>query len=374
MWKDSGVTLPRSTAGVELVAEPNALADLGATLLLILPFVLLVWAGIYLWTGFAGARLFARTGGEPWKAWVPIVSDAEIFARGGKPAYSLVYCFIPVVAIYGLVVRIAAVHRINRRFGLGAGATALGIVLPPIWMSVLAWGPEPLPEAVAIDADDEDADDPATMFAPRDASGYAIPVAAIEIQPIQSAAAVEAVPQPAVSESPEPPAQLAPVIAPAPGIRPTPPPATPAPAVPVAAEAAVAPVAPVAPAAPAVPAAQAAPSRARYARWRIETSDGQAFELTAPSIVLGRGPVASVPEEQRIAIADATRTLSKTHARLEYRDGVWQLTDLDSTNGVHTVDASGTRLSLAPGETRPAGERFMLGDVEIALGYDLVDA
>ncbi|MFF2271997.1 DUF5684 domain-containing protein [Agromyces sp. NPDC058136] len=370
------MTLPRSTAGVELVAEPNALAGLGATLLLILPFVLLVWAGIYLWTGFAGARLFARTGGEPWKAWVPFVSEAEVFARGGKPAYSLVYCFIPVVAIYGLVVRIAAVHRINRRFGLGAGATALGIVLPPIWMSVLAWGPEPLPEAVANDADDEDADDPATMFAPRDASGYAIPVAAIEIQPIQTAAAVEAV-QPAV---PAPPAQLAPVIAPAPGILPTPPSAPPSPAGAVAAEAPAAPAAPVAPPAPAAPAAPvapvvpAAPSRARYARWRIETSDGQAFELTAPSIVLGRGPVASVPEEQRIAIADATRTLSKTHARLEYRDGVWQLTDLDSTNGVHTVDSSGTRLSLAPGETRPAGERFMLGDVEIALGYDLVDA
>ncbi|MGX5694894.1 DUF5684 domain-containing protein [Agromyces soli] len=363
-----------STLGAIAPAEaaPSALGGLGSALLIALPLVLLVWAALYVWTGLAGSRLFARTGGEPWKAWVPFVNEAEIFARGDKPAYSLVYCFIPVVAIYGLVVRVMAVHRINERFGRGAGSTVLGIVLPPVWMSVLAWGRGPVQESPArSNAVVEDAIDAAVAFAPRDASGYAIPVATpIEVQPLEPAA-------PQVRPAPVAAGQVA-----AAGLSAAPVEAPPAPAAPSVAAAPVAPVAAAAPVEPApaagaasAAAAAAAPVAAQpasRAQWRVELADGTAFDLNAPRIVLGRNPEPATPDEQRIALPDQTRTLSKTHARLVYADGAWRLSDLASTNGTAVVDASGAAFELQPGEPTVVAERFRLGEVELRLAYDLV--
>ncbi|MRG58883.1 FHA domain-containing protein [Agromyces sp. CFH 90414] len=326
---------------------------LGPALFAMVAAAFVVWLALYLWTGFALSRLFARTGGEPWKAWVPVLNEAEVFARGGKPAYSLVYCLIPVVAIYGLVVRIAAVHRINERFGRGAGSTALGIVLPPVWMSVLAWGPEPAPEPVGGRVPEalDEAIDPATAFAPRDASGYAIPVATpIEVQPLEPQGVVPAVPG---------------SVLPAPGMG-----SEPVAAAPVAVPAA-APVRPAAVARPVAASPAPAPPAAR-ANWRVELADGTAFDLAAPRIVLGRNPEPATPDEQRIALPDHTRTLSKTHARLAYTDGAWRLVDLASTNGSRVVDASGSVLELQPGEPAVVGERFRLGEVELRLAYELV--
>jgi hypothetical protein len=334
-------------------------AVVGASLVVTVPLLLVIWATLYLWTGFALSRLFARTGGEPWKAWVPLLNEAEVFARGGKPAYSLVYCFIPVVAIYGLVVRIAAVHRINRRFGRGAGATALGIVLPPVWMSVLAWGPEPVPDAAdgrgAAGAVEEEVD-AAIAFAPRDASGYAIPVA--------PAAAPVAPPTAASIAAPATPiaAPAAPVVAPI-EVRPIEPV--------VVAPAARPPVAQPSVAQPSAARPATARSASR-ANWRVELADGTAFDLQAPSIVLGRNPEPATPDEQRIALPDGTRTLSKTHARLAYTDGAWRLVDLASTNGTRVIDASGAGYDLRPGEPAVVAERFMLGEVELRLAYELV--
>jgi hypothetical protein len=376
VWKNSGVRVLSSTLGAIAPAEaaPSAFGGLGSALLIALPLVLLVWAALYVWTGLAGARLFARTGGEPWKAWVPFVNEAEIFARGDKPAYSLVYCFIPIVAIYGLVVRVMAVHRINERFGRGAALTVLGIVLPPVWMSVLAWGRGPVQESSArSNAVVEDAIDAAVAFAPRDASGYAIPVAApIEVQPLEPAAAQVQL-APVAAGAPTAPGVAAAPVAPAAPVAAPPVQAAPAAALaPTAAAAAsAAPVAATAAPVTATAAAVAAQPTAR-AQWRIELADGTAFDLNAPRIVLGRNPEPATPDEQRIALPDQTRTLSKTHARLVYADGAWRLSDLASTNGTAVVDASGAAFELQPGEPTVVAERFRLGEVELRLAYDLV--
>jgi hypothetical protein len=361
VWKNSGVRVLSSFPGVVAEAAPSEFSWAGSALLIVLPVLLLVWAGLYLWTGLAGARLFARTGGEPWKAWVPFVNEAEIFARGGKPAYSLIYCFIPIVAIYGLVVRVMAVHRINERFGRGAASTVLGIVLPPVWMSVLAWGRGPLAESSArSNAVVEDVIDAAVAFAPRDASGYAIPVATpIEVQPLEVPAAQQVRPAPVAAAAPIVAAAPA-AVAPAAALAPAPP--APAPAA----------VAPAASAPAAGPAAPVAVQPAARAQWRVELADGTAFDLNAPRIVLGRNPEPATPDEQRIALPDQTRTLSKTHARLAYADGAWRLSDLASTNGTAVIDASGAAFELQPGEPTVVAERFRLGEVELRLAYDVV--
>lgn len=95
----------------------------------------------------------------------------------------------------------------------------------------------------------------------------------------------------------------------------------------------------------------------------VELDSGQRFTLHAP-LVLGRNP--SAPADAPAEVyrwADLSRTLSKSHARLEW-DGrrVW-VTDLASTNGTF-VRAPGTPQPLLPHQRTPlaAEATLELGD------------
>lgn len=329
-------------------------SDIVAALLPMLATGLLGGAvlGIVLWIWYAAAlsKLFPRLGGEGWKGWAPILNEAEILARGGKPAWGVVFFFIPVVQLYGLYLKIVATHRINRRFRHGGGFTLLAIVLPPLWATLLASGRDPVADT---DAGARGSGAPASAIRTRvtspraalarDASGYAIPLAAAESALIDavpggsatvpaqgvlvgSESAVAAVP--ARGTTPAPPAPASPTPAPAP---PTPAHATPPPA----------------------------PSGER---WALVLDDGSRLPLTAASVVLGRNPVAS-PGAQALLIPDATRTLSKTHARLDRDGSGWTLTDLGSTNGVRVLAHDGSAATPAPGVPTPVQGRILLGDV-----------
>ncbi|MBP5803024.1 FHA domain-containing protein [Microbacterium maritypicum] len=157
----------------------TAPADSGlATVLVILGGLgLLIGIAVYVWYAIALSRLFPRIDGEGWKGWVPVLNEAEILARGGVPAWSVVFYFIPLVQLYGLYLKIVATHRINKRFGRGAGMTVLAILLPPVWATVLAWGAAPYPEGdrlAALQPGPRRSAPPAAAPA-RDASGYTIP-------------------------------------------------------------------------------------------------------------------------------------------------------------------------------------------------------
>ena len=71
----------------------------------------------------------------------------------------------------------------------------------------------------------------------------------------------------------------------------------------------------------------------------------RAIPLTSETVILGRRPARDpeFPDAQLISLDDDTRTISKTHARLELRDERWFITDLDSTNGVLFATAHGHR-------------------------------
>lgn len=90
--------------------------------------------------------------------------------------------------------------------------------------------------------------------------------------------------------------------------------------------------------------------------------DDRRFALSGASVVIGRNPVGE-PGEQRLAVADTTRTLSKTHARLVVDGDEWRLTDLHSTNGVVVAAEDGTETLLDPGESVIGTGRFILGEV-----------
>lgn len=103
-------------------------------------------------------------------------------------------------------------------------------------------------------------------------------------------------------------------------------------------------------------------ARKRGVRRSLVLDDGRKFSLSGASVVIGRNPIGE-PGEQRLAISDTTRTLSKTHARLVVHDDEWRLTDLHATNGVVVVEENGTETLLDPGESVTGNGRFILGEV-----------
>ncbi len=110
-------------------------------------------------------------------------------------------------------------------------------------------------------------------------------------------------------------------------------------------------------------------ARRRRIPWALVPPSGDPVELTSSVVIVGRRPAAdgAFPDAQLIAITDETRTVSKTHARLQLRGDTWFVTDLDSTNGVLFATLMGTEIEAPPGEEIEAGERFFLGDAEVRL-------
>ncbi|WP_243075605.1 DUF5684 domain-containing protein [Microbacterium sp. SS28] len=110
-------------------------------------------------------------------------------------------------------------------------------------------------------------------------------------------------------------------------------------------------------------------ARRKRTAWVLVGPTGTRVPLTSEAVILGRRPVRDpeFPGAQLVSLDDDTRTISKTHARLELRDDRWYITDLDSTNGVLFTTVMGTEVAATPGEATEAGERFLLGDAEVSL-------
>ena len=223
---------------------------------------------------------------------------------------------------------------------------------------------------------------PSSVAAPSPAHQWAGPSASPEAVPGSVAAPSPAPMAPPTTAPVQVAPPVAPVAAPDPVVMPAPAPtgapveapiAAPAPTgtpVSMAAPAVSAPVQqPVPPAGPAVPArhggasampkvpqaptpqasapqqAASRPSFASAPTLAIIVDDGQRIEVNA-QIVLGRAPEQTPADAQAIAIADSTRSLSRTHLRVAPADGeaLW-IED--------TFSANGTRLQAPDGSTQP---------------------
>lgn len=114
-------------------------------------------------------------------------------------------------------------------------------------------------------------------------------------------------------------------------------------------------------AAPATSAPASVPAFAQAAPLAIIVDDGQRIEVNAP-IVLGRAPEQTPSDARAVAIADSTRSLSRTHLRVAPADG-------DAMWVEDTFSANGTRLQAPDGTTQPLprGER-----VKVSLGTVLL--
>ncbi|WP_114856405.1 RDD family protein [Brachybacterium sp. YJGR34] len=95
---------------------------------------------------------------------------------------------------------------------------------------------------------------------------------------------------------------------------------------------------------------------------RLITDDGVERRVERP-VVIGRNPSAAGPEEL-IVLKDSTRSVSKTHLRLDATGDEVVVTDLGSTNGSSILHEDGSREDLEPDAPTvlPAGAQVTLGD------------
>lgn len=101
---------------------------------------LLLFAGVYVWMALALSAVFRKSGVEPFKAWVPILNLVVLLRLAGLSPWLVVLAFFPFVNIAFLVVFAIALYRVSVAFGFGAGMTVVGVLLFPVWASIVGWG------------------------------------------------------------------------------------------------------------------------------------------------------------------------------------------------------------------------------------------
>lgn len=102
--------------------------------------LLLVTAVGYLVTAVPLAALFAKTGVERWKAWVPVLNTYTWLRLGGQNGNWAWAALVPYGALATNVFLYIGMHRTGRAFGKGAGFLVLGVLLPWLWLAVLGFG------------------------------------------------------------------------------------------------------------------------------------------------------------------------------------------------------------------------------------------
>ena len=107
----------------------------------------------------------------------------------------------------------------------------------------------------------------------------------------------------------------------------------------------------------------------RRTLWMLTPPLGAPIAVTTDVLIIGRRPGfdTDFADAQLVPISDETRTMSKTHARLELQGEEWAIVDLDSTNGVILIHEDGSEVDVTPGVPERLTERFLLGDAELRL-------
>lgn len=110
---------------------------------LLAPFLVIavIWGLIglafFIWYLAAMARLFPLIGLPAGQGWIPLWNDWRLIGRAGLPGWVAILYLVPGANIVAVVFRTIAQHRIGREAGVGAGYTVLGLVLPPLWATLI---------------------------------------------------------------------------------------------------------------------------------------------------------------------------------------------------------------------------------------------
>ncbi|MGV8882481.1 MAG: FHA domain-containing protein [Rhodoglobus sp.] len=243
-----------------------------------------------------------------------------------------------------------------------------GFIVPPPWLV------PPAAPAKPVDEQADEAPDPITVPpGVADSATFRIPQERQRTPPPPPAPDVVFFPS-TPGLPPAPPVQADP---PAPPTTPTPtapppPPSGAAPLLPPPPPVELAP--PVGLAPPVVEVDDSTVHVSRQARaWRLELGESPPVVVRG-ALFLGRNPSANSehPQASVLAVDDPSKSVSKTHALIELRDGGLWLTDLHSTNGCRVLAPDGSELTLMPGEAVAVavGSTIELGEYAIRVSRD----
>ncbi|MCP2638043.1 DUF5684 domain-containing protein [Microbacterium sp. HD4P20] len=101
---------------------------------------LLLVAALYVWVALALSAVFRKSGVESWKAWVPILNTVVLLQLAGLSPWLVVLAFVPVIQIAFIVVFAMAIYRLSIAFGFAIGMTVLGVLLLPVWATIIGFG------------------------------------------------------------------------------------------------------------------------------------------------------------------------------------------------------------------------------------------
>ena len=111
-----------------------------------------------------------------------------------------------------------------------------------------------------------------------------------------------------------------------------------------------------------------APRAQAAAAWRLVLPDGSASTVTT-AVFVGRNPIRADGDidGDLLAVADTTKSVSKTHAMVEVIEGRLWVTDLNSTNGVFVTADGMDDVHATPMERTPVppGSDIELGEFVI---------
>lgn len=114
--------------------------------------------------------------------------------------------------------------------------------------------------------------------------------------------------------------------------------------------------------------AEVEPTPAPPTQWSLLLHDGSLVQLTG-TMLLGRDPsrVAGWENASLVKLNDPDKTVSKTHAGVDTRDGSLTVVDLDSTNGVAVIAPGAEATPLTPGMPHPVanGSTVLFGSYAV---------
>ena len=114
-----------------LLASASGAETATAVVILTALFALMILVWLAFW------KIFTKAGQAGWKALIPIYNVIVLLRIVGRPWWWLLLYFVPIV---GLVLLIIVIHDLSKSFGHGAGFTVGLLLLPPVFVLILAFG------------------------------------------------------------------------------------------------------------------------------------------------------------------------------------------------------------------------------------------
>ena len=120
--------------------DNSALAGLLAAVfgIVFVGLYLVLLIGVYVLVGLALSSFFRKVGVEPWIGWVPIYGYWKWLEVGGQPGWLSILVVVPYAGIVTSVFLGIGMYRTGFAFRKDASWVALGILLPYVWLFLLA--------------------------------------------------------------------------------------------------------------------------------------------------------------------------------------------------------------------------------------------